>query len=79
MEEGEEGIGVGVGAAVAAGTGGENMIDYWQVASIAHLRGVLKSNLQNAAGAQKILLKLGYGGEKYSYEYVLGGLDPALS
>ena len=38
-----------------------------------------KSNLKNAAGAQKLLLKLGYGGEKYSYEYVLGGLDPALS
>ena len=59
MEEEEEGIGAGVGAVVAAGTGGENMIDFQQVASIAHLRGVQKlSNLQNASGAQKLLPKL---------------------
>ena len=59
MEEGEEGIGVGVGAAVAAGTGGENMIDYWQVASIAHVRGVLKKQLAECCGSPKTLTKIG--------------------
>ena len=59
MEEGEEGIGVGVGAAVAAGTGGENMIDYWQVASIAHFRGVQKKQLVECCGSPKLLTKIG--------------------
>ena len=54
VEEEEEGIGAGVGAVVAAGTGGENMIDHCKLHPLHIIYEVSqKSNLQNAAGAHK--------------------------